>query len=153
MNQQNHGKCGVCGDNYADPVPRSHESGGAFASGIIVRRYAPGQVWRTHARVKTSLIILSYRRSKTMRVSIKLLRFLMSRLSSLRIIKGRLNSSFVLWRTHLRKSRKIALKSEINWDKFWNGKKSSGLIFFVFIYVVRGSRWSMPQVWLLKSTQ
>ncbi|CAL8131396.1 unnamed protein product [Orchesella dallaii] len=45
MNLQNHGKCGVCGDNYADPVPRSHEAGGEYASGIIVRRYAPGQTF------------------------------------------------------------------------------------------------------------
>jgi len=44
MINQNGGKCGICGDNYADPKPRDHENGGMFANGIIVRRYAPGQV-------------------------------------------------------------------------------------------------------------
>lgn len=32
------------GDNYADPLPRPHETGGIYGNGIIVRRYAPGQV-------------------------------------------------------------------------------------------------------------
>ena len=45
--EQNGGKCGVCGDNYALEPPRPHEAGGEFANGVITRRYAPGQVsWR-----------------------------------------------------------------------------------------------------------
>ncbi|XP_037094711.1 uncharacterized protein LOC119114809 [Pollicipes pollicipes] len=42
--QHNQGKCGVCGDNYALPVPRPHEAGGTFAQGVIAKRYAPGQL-------------------------------------------------------------------------------------------------------------
>jgi len=40
---KNGGKCGVCGDNYRDPVPRPHESGGKYGKGIIGKRYAMGQ--------------------------------------------------------------------------------------------------------------
>ncbi|RXG52211.1 hypothetical protein Avbf_17097 [Armadillidium vulgare] len=28
VQEANGGKCGVCGDNYADPTPRAHEDGG-----------------------------------------------------------------------------------------------------------------------------
>jgi len=41
--QQNGGKCGVCGDNFANPSPREHEAGGKFGNGIIARRYVMGQ--------------------------------------------------------------------------------------------------------------
>lgn len=41
---ENGEKCGVCGDDFAEPSPRDHETGGQFANGIVVRRYAPGQV-------------------------------------------------------------------------------------------------------------
>lgn len=41
---ENGEKCGVCGDDYSQPIPRDHETGGPFANGIVVRRYAPGQV-------------------------------------------------------------------------------------------------------------
>lgn len=34
----NNGKCGVCGDNYADPQPRANENGGKYGTGTIVRR-------------------------------------------------------------------------------------------------------------------
>jgi len=44
MINENHGKCGICGDNYADPSPRAHEAGGMYASGIVVKRYSPGQL-------------------------------------------------------------------------------------------------------------
>ncbi len=44
MIQQNHGKCGICGDSYSDPEPRAHEAGGDYARGIVVKRYSPGQV-------------------------------------------------------------------------------------------------------------
>ncbi|CAL8124312.1 unnamed protein product [Orchesella dallaii] len=40
---QNGGKCGVCGDNWADPPPRSQEDGGKFGKSIIVRNYTSGQ--------------------------------------------------------------------------------------------------------------
>ncbi|CAL8131398.1 unnamed protein product [Orchesella dallaii] len=41
--EMNGGKCGVCGDNYADPVPREHEAGGKYGLGVVVRRYSKGQ--------------------------------------------------------------------------------------------------------------
>merc|ERR1712117_205501 len=40
---QNEGKCGVCGDNFADAKPRPHEAGGRYGNGIIGRRYTMGQ--------------------------------------------------------------------------------------------------------------
>jgi len=40
---KNGGKCGVCGDNYADDQPREHEAGGNFGNGVIGRRYVMGQ--------------------------------------------------------------------------------------------------------------
>ncbi|XP_031341283.1 uncharacterized protein LOC116169351 [Photinus pyralis] len=33
------GKCGVCGDNYSDPVPRSNENTGYYGQGVIVAEY------------------------------------------------------------------------------------------------------------------
>merc|ERR1712012_460581 len=39
----NDGKCGVCGDNWADPAPRSHEAGGKYGNGVIGKTYAMGQ--------------------------------------------------------------------------------------------------------------
>ncbi|XP_045584551.1 uncharacterized protein [Procambarus clarkii] len=42
--QKNGGKCGVCGDNYVEKVPRSHENGGLFGNGIITKNYVAGQV-------------------------------------------------------------------------------------------------------------
>ncbi|KAH9375709.1 hypothetical protein HPB48_020836 [Haemaphysalis longicornis] len=40
--EDNGGKCGVCGDNYAQPRPRRHETGSMYARNVTVRRYAPG---------------------------------------------------------------------------------------------------------------
>ncbi|XP_055541532.1 uncharacterized protein LOC129727584 isoform X2 [Wyeomyia smithii] len=40
--QQNGGKCGMCGDNYADATPRLHELGGPFGQGEIVRNFTMG---------------------------------------------------------------------------------------------------------------
>jgi len=40
---QNNGKCGVCGDNYKDTVPRAHETGGKYGLNIISKRYVMGQ--------------------------------------------------------------------------------------------------------------
>lgn len=39
---QNDGKCGLCGDNYADPRPRANELGGEFGDGQIVGTYVQG---------------------------------------------------------------------------------------------------------------
>ncbi|XP_013109176.2 uncharacterized protein LOC106088287 [Stomoxys calcitrans] len=37
---QNGGKCGLCGDNYADPTPRENELGGKYGgSGVIVQTF------------------------------------------------------------------------------------------------------------------
>ncbi|XP_023344479.1 uncharacterized protein LOC111713764 [Eurytemora carolleeae] len=40
---ENKGKCGVCGDRFDEPIPRSHEGGGKYGNGIIGRRYSMGQ--------------------------------------------------------------------------------------------------------------
>jgi len=40
--EQNGGKCGICGDNWADEV-REHEAPNRFANGIIAAVYKPGQ--------------------------------------------------------------------------------------------------------------
>ncbi|XP_058823910.1 uncharacterized protein LOC131684787 [Topomyia yanbarensis] len=42
--EQNGGKCGLCGDNFADSTPRLHELGGHFGQGTIVRNYTMGAV-------------------------------------------------------------------------------------------------------------
>ncbi|KOC61996.1 hypothetical protein WH47_05885 [Habropoda laboriosa] len=41
---QNHGKCGECGDDYAMPRPRPNENGGIYGLGISVRNYTVGQI-------------------------------------------------------------------------------------------------------------
>ena len=38
------GKCGICGDAYDEPQPRTHEIGGPYYQGIIVQKYTAGQV-------------------------------------------------------------------------------------------------------------
>ena len=40
----NGGKCGVCGDNYQDEVPRAHETGGKFGNEIIGATYTTGAI-------------------------------------------------------------------------------------------------------------
>jgi len=40
---QNKGRCGVCGDNWASAQPRPHEAGGRYGKGVIGRRYTTGQ--------------------------------------------------------------------------------------------------------------
>lgn len=41
--QKNGGKCGLCGDNYANKVPRRSELGGSeFGTGVIVKDYKKG---------------------------------------------------------------------------------------------------------------
>ncbi|XP_067652973.1 uncharacterized protein [Haliotis asinina] len=41
---QNDGKCGVCGDNYAQDQPRDNERGGCYYTGNIVEQYTSGEV-------------------------------------------------------------------------------------------------------------
>ena len=41
--QNNGGRCGVCGDNWAEEQPRPHEAGGRYGQGIVGRRYTMGQ--------------------------------------------------------------------------------------------------------------
>ncbi|XP_037775664.1 LOW QUALITY PROTEIN: uncharacterized protein LOC119572628, partial [Penaeus monodon] len=52
--QQNDGKCGVCGDNYVDKAPRSHEAGGLYANGIIGRKILIFQVIEIEAELTTN---------------------------------------------------------------------------------------------------
>lgn len=40
----NKGKCGICGDNWKDTVPRRHELGGKFGEGVVVKTYLPEEV-------------------------------------------------------------------------------------------------------------
>jgi len=42
--EQNGGRCGICGDNFADPTPRENENGGTFGRGVIAKTYASGSV-------------------------------------------------------------------------------------------------------------
>lgn len=39
---RNGGRCGLCGDNYADARPRRNEYGGLYGEGVIVGRYKKG---------------------------------------------------------------------------------------------------------------
>ncbi|XP_034176901.2 uncharacterized protein LOC117602697 [Osmia lignaria lignaria] len=42
--EQNGGKCGECGDNYALPRPRPNDNGGIYGLGIIVKKYSPNEI-------------------------------------------------------------------------------------------------------------
>ncbi|XP_055603164.1 uncharacterized protein LOC129751587 [Uranotaenia lowii] len=42
--EDNEGRCGLCGDNYADVSPRLHELGGLYGDGEIVRSYQEGSI-------------------------------------------------------------------------------------------------------------
>lgn len=48
---QNKGKCGICGDNYADTRPRRHEIGGEFGEPIIVGSYTKSSKLHTEVDV------------------------------------------------------------------------------------------------------
>ncbi|XP_064596455.1 uncharacterized protein LOC135463065 [Liolophura sinensis] len=48
QHQLNGGRCGICGDNYADPQPRANEAGGKYGQGVIVRHYRQGQTIQIH---------------------------------------------------------------------------------------------------------
>lgn len=50
-NSENAGKCGLCGDNYSDPTPRSNELGGTFGQGVITKSYKAGSVIEVTARI------------------------------------------------------------------------------------------------------
>ncbi|XP_018328442.1 uncharacterized protein LOC108739172 [Agrilus planipennis] len=41
---QNEGKCGVCGDNYADPQPRNNENTGTYGNGVVTAQYLAGSI-------------------------------------------------------------------------------------------------------------
>lgn len=49
--QRNGGKCGVCGDAWHLPSPRPNEAGGIYGRGIIVRKYRPGQVFKSTVEI------------------------------------------------------------------------------------------------------
>ncbi|XP_068084183.1 uncharacterized protein [Anabrus simplex] len=49
--EQNDGKCGECGDDYALPRPRSQENGGIFGKGIISAVYKKGAVITASAEI------------------------------------------------------------------------------------------------------
>lgn len=48
---QNGGKCGLCGDNFADKVPRRHELGGLYGEGVIVGSYSSGQPTKVDIKI------------------------------------------------------------------------------------------------------
>ncbi|XP_047475549.1 uncharacterized protein LOC125029613 isoform X1 [Penaeus chinensis] len=53
---QNDGKCGVCGDNWADPQPRDNEAGGLYGTGLITANFTKGQVITVEIDLTTSHI-------------------------------------------------------------------------------------------------
>ncbi|KAF2886509.1 hypothetical protein ILUMI_19664, partial [Ignelater luminosus] len=48
------GKCGVCGDNYGDSVPRDNENTGKYGQGQVVAQYPSGSVINTMIRLTTN---------------------------------------------------------------------------------------------------
>uniref|UniRef100_A0A1L8E399 Putative chitin binding domain protein n=1 Tax=Nyssomyia neivai TaxID=330878 RepID=A0A1L8E399_9DIPT len=38
----NGGKCGLCGNDFRDPMPRAHENGGKYGKGFVVANYPRG---------------------------------------------------------------------------------------------------------------
>nr|XP_053647621.1 uncharacterized protein LOC128699121 [Cherax quadricarinatus] len=51
---KNGGRCGVCGDNYQEKTPRSHENRGIFGNGINTKNYVSGQVINIEAELTTN---------------------------------------------------------------------------------------------------
>ncbi|KAK4884391.1 hypothetical protein RN001_000662 [Aquatica leii] len=45
------GKCGACGDNYGDSVPRMNENTGIYGLGYIVAAYPAGSAVKVHVRL------------------------------------------------------------------------------------------------------
>ncbi|KAL1506765.1 hypothetical protein ABEB36_006068 [Hypothenemus hampei] len=48
---KNYGKCGPCGDNWRDPVPRSNENGGTYGNSKIVANYTTESVITVVSRI------------------------------------------------------------------------------------------------------
>ncbi|XP_069672283.1 uncharacterized protein [Periplaneta americana] len=48
---QNGGKCGECGDDYALPRPRPNENTGTYGTGIVVQKYKAGSTITTVNRI------------------------------------------------------------------------------------------------------
>ncbi|KAJ8664867.1 hypothetical protein QAD02_006529 [Eretmocerus hayati] len=42
--QKNKGKCGVCGDNYADEKPQANQNHGTYGTGTIVKTYTENEL-------------------------------------------------------------------------------------------------------------
>lgn len=42
--QTNGGRCGVCGDNWKDAIPRDNENTGKYGEGKITKTYTQGSV-------------------------------------------------------------------------------------------------------------
>ncbi|KAH1021133.1 hypothetical protein HUJ04_010686 [Dendroctonus ponderosae] len=49
---ENEGKCGPCGDDWSDPVPRSKENGGTYGNGVVVASYLSGSLIKTDIRIQ-----------------------------------------------------------------------------------------------------
>ncbi|XP_076274685.1 uncharacterized protein LOC143205327 [Rhynchophorus ferrugineus] len=47
----NGGKCGPCGDNWNDTVPRSNENGGLYGQGVVVAEYVSGDIIEVHVLI------------------------------------------------------------------------------------------------------
>ncbi|XP_042869960.1 uncharacterized protein LOC122251840 [Penaeus japonicus] len=52
--EQNGGKCGVCGDNWADPQPRQNEAGGKYGTGVITANLKKGQELEIEVELTTT---------------------------------------------------------------------------------------------------
>ncbi|KAF2895498.1 hypothetical protein ILUMI_10677, partial [Ignelater luminosus] len=48
------GRCGVCGDNYGDLIPRANENTGKYGQGKVVAQYPSGSVISTMVRLTTN---------------------------------------------------------------------------------------------------
>jgi hypothetical protein len=51
---QNNGRCGICGDNFALGMPRPHELGGTYGQGVIVKTYRQGQTIEVSLKLSAS---------------------------------------------------------------------------------------------------
>nr|XP_031845677.1 uncharacterized protein LOC116432652 [Nomia melanderi] len=51
QHDQNGGRCGLCGDNFALPQPRPNENGGIYGTGYIVERYSRGQTINVNVKL------------------------------------------------------------------------------------------------------
>ncbi|KAF2892167.1 hypothetical protein ILUMI_14006, partial [Ignelater luminosus] len=48
------GRCGVCGDNYGDRIPRNNENTGKYGQGNVVAQYVSGRVITTEVYLTTN---------------------------------------------------------------------------------------------------